>query len=90
MLKRYLVEREIPGIGKMSMDDLCRTAESSNQALATLSPKVQWTHSFLGEDRAYCIYFAEKEDLVRRHAEIIGLPANRIVEVPRMIDPTTP
>jgi hypothetical protein len=90
MLKRYLVERDIPGVGKMSHEDLCKTADSSNQVLASLAPRVQWIHSFLGEDRAYCFYVAENDDLVRRHSEIIGLPANRIVEVPRMIDPTTP
>lgn len=89
MLKRFIVEREIPGIGAMSQDDLCNTAGQSNEALARLSPKVQWAHSFLGADRAYCIYLAESADMVRRHSEIIGPPANRIVEVPRIIDPTT-
>ena len=89
MLKRYLVEREIPGVGKMSHAELCSTATKSNEALVRLAPQVQWTHSFLGEDRAYCIYIAENADLVRRHSEILGLPANRIVEVPRLLDPTT-
>lgn len=89
MLKRYIVERDIPGVGYMSHADLCSTAEQSNEALARLSPKVQWTYSFLGEDRAYCIYVAENAEVVREHSEILGLPANRIIEVPRMIDPTT-
>ena len=89
MLKRYIVEREMPGIGEMSMDELCAAAEHSNEVLAQLAPKVQWSHSYLGGDHAFCIYVAESEDLVRRHAEISGFPANRIVEVPRMIDPTT-
>jgi len=88
MLKRYLVEREIPGLDGMSADDLCNTAKHSNDALAQLAPQVQWVHSFLGADRAYCVYFAENEQVVRRHSEIIGLPANRIIEVPRMLDPT--
>jgi hypothetical protein len=89
MLKRYMVEREMPGIGDMSQDELCAAAEKSNDVLAQLAPKVQWSYSFLGADNAFCIYLAESEDLVRRHAEISGFPANRIVEVPRMIDPTT-
>lgn len=89
MLKRYIVERELPGIGAMSQDELCSAAEKSNKVLAQLAPKVQWSHSYLGADRAFCIYIAENEDLVRRHAEISGFPANRIVEVPRTIDPTT-
>ena len=89
MLKRYIVEREIPGIGAMSQIDLCNAAAKSNEALAQLAPKVQWAHSFVGADRAFCVYLAESEDLVRRHAEISGFPANRIVEVPGLIDPTT-
>ena len=88
MLKRYIVEREIPGLGGMSHEELCSTAESSNGVIAELAPRVQWAHSFLGEDKAYCIYVAENEDLVRRHSEILGLPANKIVEVPRLLDPT--
>lgn len=73
----------------MSEADVCNAAVKSNEALAQLAPKVQWIESFVGADRTFCVYLAENEDLMRRHAEISGFPADRIVEVPRVIDPTT-
>jgi hypothetical protein len=87
--KRYIIEREIPGIGNMSATELCGAARASNQALAQLAPRVQWNQSFVASDRTFCIYLAEDEESVRAHAELSGFPANRITEIPTIIDPVT-
>jgi len=88
-LKRYLVEREIPGIGGMSVVELCGAARASNQAIAKLGPTIQWQHSYVAADRAYCIYLADGEDTIRAHAQMSGIPVANITEVPQIIDPTT-
>jgi hypothetical protein len=88
-MKRYIIEREIPGVGAMSPTELCGAARASNQALAHLAPRVQWNHSYVASDRTFCVYLAEDEDAVRAHAELSGFPATRITEVATMIDPTT-
>lgn len=88
-LKRYLVERDIPGIGAMSIVELCGASRASNQAVAEMGQIIQWQHSYIAEDRAFCIYLADSAESIRRHAEMAGLPANRIIEVPRIIDPLT-
>lgn len=88
-LKRYLVEREIPGIGAMSITELCGAARASNQAVDQLLPEIQWQHSFVAGDRTFCIYLATDETVLRRHAELSGIPVTRIVEVPQIIDPLT-
>ncbi|HEY0115947.1 MAG TPA: DUF4242 domain-containing protein [Allosphingosinicella sp.] len=88
-LKRYLVERDIPGIGGMSIVELCGAARASNQAIAKLGSAIQWQHSYVAGDRAYCIYLAEDEDTIRAHAQMSGIPVSNITEVPQIIDPTT-
>jgi hypothetical protein len=88
-LKRYLVEREIPGVGGMSIVELCGAARASNNAIGKLQPNVQWQHSYVAEDRTFCVYLADSEDTIRAHSELSGIPASRIVEIPRIIDPTT-
>jgi hypothetical protein len=88
-LKRYLIERQIPGVGQMTAAEPCGAARSSNHAIDQLSGKVQWQHSYVAGDSTFCIYLAEDEDAVRKHSEISGFPANRIVEIPGIIDPTT-
>lgn len=88
-LKRYLIERDIPGVGGMSLVELCGVARASNGAIAQLSGAVQWQQSFVAGDQAFCIYLAESEDAIRRHAELSGIPVTRIVEVPRIVDPLT-
>jgi hypothetical protein len=88
-LKRYLVEREIPGVGGMSIVELCGAARASNRAIEQSAGAVQWQHSYVAADRTFCIYLAENEDAVRRHAELSGIPVTRIVEVPQIIDPLT-
>lgn len=88
-MKRYVIEREIPSVGDLNGDQLCQAAAKSNQALAELAPDIQWVESFVAADRTFCVYLARDEGVIRKHAEISGFPANRIVEVPKKIDPTT-
>ncbi len=88
-LKRYVIERDIPNIGASSEHDLSGAAATSNSALATLAPRVQWEHSYVTGDKTFCIYLAEDEAAILEHARISGFPASVITEVTTMIDPTT-
>ena len=88
-MKRYVIEREIPAIGGMTPAELCHAAQVSNDAIAKLAPNVQWQHSYVAADRTFCIYVAEDEQGVREHARLSGFPANRIIEIGTIIDPTT-
>lgn len=88
MLKRYVIERDIPAVGKFTPTELGDGAESSNKALARLTG-IQWVQSFVTADRIFCVYLAENEDVIREHAELSGFPATRIHEVVSVIDPTT-
>jgi hypothetical protein len=88
-LKRYLIERDIPGIGGMSIVELCGAARASNQAIEKIGKRVQWQHSYVADDKTFCIYLADSEDTIRRHAELGGFPANKITEIPQIIDPLT-
>lgn len=88
-MKRYVIEREIPGIGGMSGEQLCGAANTSNAALAKLAPRVQWEHSYVAGDKTFCVYLAEDEDAVMEHAELSGFPATKVTQVVTMMDPTT-
>jgi hypothetical protein len=88
-MKKYLIEREIPGVHKLDGEALKGAAATSNAALAKIGPKVQWVQSFVTQDKTFCLYLAENEDVVREHAKLSGFPANKITEVTGMIDPTT-
>jgi hypothetical protein len=88
-MKKYVIEREIGGVGSMSADQLCGAAQTSNEALAKLAPKVQWQHSYVAGDKTFCIYLAEDEDAIREHSKLSGFPADKITEVKTIIDPTT-
>jgi hypothetical protein len=88
-LKRYLIERDIVGIGAMSQEELSIASTTSNDALAQLGPRVQWSHSYVAGDKTFCIYFAKDETAIRDHARISGFPATIITEVQTIIDPTT-
>ncbi|MBY8976890.1 DUF4242 domain-containing protein [Rhodobacteraceae bacterium NNCM2] len=88
-MKKYIVEREIPGVGGMSGDDMCGAARTSNEALAKLSPDVQWQHSYVAGDKTFCVYLAENEEAIHKHAELSGFPANKVTEIKTVIDPTT-
>jgi hypothetical protein len=88
-LKRFMIERDIPGIGGMSIVELCGAARTSNQALERIGPTIQWQHSYVAGNKTFCIYLAESEELIRRHSELSGIPAGKITEIPQIIDPTT-
>ncbi len=86
---RYIIEREIPGVGEKADADYCGISATSNAALAQLAPSVQWEHSYVAGDKTFCVYLAEDEEAIRRHAALSGFPANRITPVRRIIDPIT-
>lgn len=88
-MKRYVIEREVPGIGEFSPTELCGAARASNQALATIGPRIQWQHSYVAAGKTFCIYLAESEDEIVRHSELSGIPVTRITEVSQIIDPLT-
>ncbi len=88
-MKRYVIERDIPGVGKMSDVELGGAAKTSNAALAELAPKVQWQHSYVTVEKTFCIYLAVDEAAIHKHAELSGFPASVITEVTGIIDPTT-
>jgi hypothetical protein len=89
VLRRFLIEREIPGVGGMSITELCGAARASNQAIEKLGRSIQWQHSYIAGDKTFCIYLAENEAVIRKHAELSGIPVTRITEVPQIIDPLT-
>ena len=89
MLKRYVIERKIPGIGKFSTTEMCGAARASNAALAQVGPSIQWQHSYVAGDKTFCIYLAESEDEIRKHSVLSGIPVGKITEAPMIIDPTT-
>ena len=88
-MKKYVIERAIPGVDKLGDAELKGAAATSNSALAQLAPRVQWLESFVAADKTFCIYLAEDEAAIEEHARLSGFPATRITEVVRMIDPTT-
>ena len=89
LLKRFVIERDIPGIGAMSLTELCGAAKASNQAIDKLGSDVQWEHSYVAGDKTFCLYLAKDEAVVRRHAELSGIPVSSITEVSQIIDPLT-
>jgi hypothetical protein len=89
MLKRYVIERDIPAVGSMNRPQLKGAAETSNAALSKLAPKVQWEHSYVAGDKTFCIYLAEDENQIREHARLSGFPASKITPIKTIIDPTT-
>ena len=88
-MPRYVIERDIPGAGKLSAAELHGISGASCNVLSQLGPSIQWVHSYVTDDRIYCVYIAPNEELVREHAKRGGFPANRVSEVRNIIDPTT-
>ena len=88
-MPKYVIERELPGAGKMTREQLRELATKSNGVLQTLGPKIQWVQTYVSDDKLYCVYISPNEELIRQHAEQGGFPANRISQVRAMIDPTT-
>lgn len=87
-MKRYMIERDIPGAGNMSHEQLKGAAATSNSAVEELSGRVQWVESYFAENKTFCVYLAENADLVRDHARISGFPATTITEIRTVVDPT--
>ena len=88
-MPKYVIEREIPGAGDLSAEQLQGIAQTSCGVLSSMGPEVQWLESFVTADKIYCVYIAPSEALVREHAAKGGFPADKVSEVKRMIDPTT-
>ena len=88
-MKRYVIERDLPGVGAMNRAQLKDAAATSNGALVKLAGKVQWDHSYVVDDKTFCIYLAESEAAVREHARLSGFPATKVTEVRTIIDPLT-
>ncbi len=88
-MRRFMIERDIPGVGSMSQNELCGAADASNDALAKLAPRVQWQHSHVAGDKTFCVYLAKDEKAIEEHAALSGFPATKITEIKTVIDPTT-
>ena len=88
-MPKYLIEREIPGAGALSPEELKAISQTSCGVLRELGPAIQWIHSYVTGDKVYCVYIAPDEAMVREHAKRGGFPANRVSEIKSVIDPTT-
>jgi uncharacterized protein DUF4242 len=88
-MPKFVIEREIPGAGKLSPEELHGVAQKSCNVLRNLGPQIQWVESYVTDDKIYCVYIAPNEEIIREHARQGGFPANRVSAVRRVIDPTT-
>ncbi len=88
-MPKFVIERDIPGVGKMTTADRQGASKKSNAVLDELGAQIQWVHSYVTDDKIHCVYIAPSEELIQAHAEQSGLPANRVSEVRAIIDPTT-
>ena len=88
-MPKYVIERDIPGAGKLSPEELKAISQKSCDVLSKMGPQIQWVQSFVTGDKVYCIYVAPNEKMVREHAQQGGFPANRVSQVMSVIDPTT-
>jgi hypothetical protein len=89
IMPKFVIEREIPGAGKLTAEQLQGISQTSCGVLRELGPQIQWVQSFVTDEKIYCVYIAPDEDTVRRHAEMGGFPANKVAQVRAVIDPTT-
>ena len=88
-MPKFVIERQIPGAGQLTAAQLQEISQKSCGVLAQLGPRVQWVHSYVTDDKVYCVYIADNAELVREHAKRGGFPANTISQVRQVIDPTT-
>lgn len=88
-MPKYVIERDIPGVGDSPADALQAVSQTSCNVLRELGPEIQWVQSYVTHDKIYCVYIAPNEDIIREHATRGGFPANAINEVKSVIDPTT-
>jgi hypothetical protein len=88
-MPKYIIEREIPNAGALSAAELMAISQKSCGVLQQLGPSIQWVHSYVTEDKITCVYIAPNADIIREHARLGGFPADRVLEVATIIDPTT-
>lgn len=88
-MPKYVIERELPGAGKLTPEQLTGISQTSCGVLRKLGSEIQWLHSYVTDDKIYCVYIAPNEELVREHARQGGFPANRVSQIRTTIDPTT-
>jgi len=88
-MPKFVIEREVPGAGSLSSAQLRELSQKSVSVLKGLGPEIQWLHSYVTGDKVYCIYLAPDEAMIQEHARRVGIPANRVSAVRRLIDPTT-
>jgi predicted Rdx family selenoprotein len=88
-MRRFLIEREIPGAGSMEREQLRGAAQKSNGVLHKLGPDIQWVQSYVAGDKIFCIYLANDESIIHEHARQSGFPANKVTEIRKVIDPST-
>lgn len=89
VMPKYVIEREIPGAGNLTAEQLKEVSQTSCGVLSNMGPEIQWVHSYVTGDKIYCVYIAPNEEMVREHAKQGGFPANSVSEVATIIDPTT-
>jgi len=88
-MPQFVIERDMPGVGQLGQDELKGASQTSCSVLNDLGPQIQWVHSYVTDDKIYCVYRAPNEAIIREHAERGGFPANKISQVRATIDPTT-
>ncbi len=88
-MPRFVIERDLPGVGKLTPEELKGVSQKSCDVLKNLGPEINWVQSYVTDDKVYCIYIAPNAEMIREHAKQGGFPANRISEVKSVIDPTT-
>jgi len=88
-MPKYVIERDLPGAGDLSDTDICGISAKSNEVLAEMAPRAQWQHSYVTDDKLFCVYIADSPEAVREHATRGGFPCNAVREVRRTIDPTS-
>jgi hypothetical protein len=89
MLRKFIIERDIPQVGTLERDQLREAAAKSNSVLRQLGSDIQWVESYVAENKTFCVYLAKDEAIIKKHAELSGFPATKVTEVRKMIDPTT-
>ena len=88
-MPKFMIEREIPGVGDMSAEERKGGARASNEVIDKLDEQLKWVHSYLTQNKFYCVYIAPSADVILKHAELSGFPADRVEEVKGLLDPTT-
>lgn len=88
-MPKFVIEREVPNAGKLSAQELKDMAQTSCNVLRNMGPEIQWIHSYVAEDKVYCVYVAPNEEMIREHARQGGFPANKVTRVSNIIDPVT-